>query len=734
MSYIDIDDNNGNLNADLCFKMAQQCSKLLNYGLPGDLENAREIIINMLNKFDGIPDECRAIWIDLTEAAGFYPYINIDNFVGENFLSDRARYYHFQSKFLQKKALHIEQKRISDKLFSGKNLVLSAPTSFGKSLLIEELVASGKYKNIVVIQPTLALLDETRIKLKKYSQQYKIIVRTSQNVSDDTKGNLFLLTAERVMEYQNLPEIDLFVLDEFYKLSLKRTDDRANILNNAFLKVMGKGSPQFYLLGPNIGGLTDGFVEKYKAEFYKTDFSMVASKKVDLSDQFNHTLSMKKLDKEKQPKLFELLDRLSNEQTIIYCASPARVRKMAREYYLHVKTSDAQPHSDLPLIKWIEENISSDWSLVESLKYGIAIHDGSLQKHISSSIISYFNTKRIKYIFCTSTIIEGVNTSAKNVVIYDSKKGSNDIDYFDYSNICGRSGRMMEHYIGNIYSFIKTPQQEEFIVDIPFIEQDKDILTDEILINIPNKDVKPQVKERYKAFESYPNELRTILKQNGININGQMKIYYAIKKDINTKANLITWTKMPTYEQMEYILNLSNGVLFNFDKHGVHSVRQLVTLLSKYREGKSLMVLVNHYKLYILSQRKRSPTEAQLMADNDRAIEEVFHIYRHWFQFKVPKAFRVVDSIQRYVCKIYGKKAGSYSYYVQQLENDFVPERLSILIEYGIPNSTISKIEKYIPQELKEEDIISFIKSKKFFWQGILSEYEMERLNEEVLE
>ena len=55
MSYIDIDDNNGKLNADLCFKLAQTCSKLLNYGLPGDLENARGIIINMLNDYHNPP-------------------------------------------------------------------------------------------------------------------------------------------------------------------------------------------------------------------------------------------------------------------------------------------------------------------------------------------------------------------------------------------------------------------------------------------------------------------------------------------------------------------------------------------------------------------------------------------------------------------------------------------------------------------------------------------------------
>jgi predicted GTPase len=51
--------------------------------------------------------------------------------------------------------------------------------------LIEEMIASGKYKNIVVIQPTLALLDETRRKMKKYSSEYKIIIRTSQEATTE---------------------------------------------------------------------------------------------------------------------------------------------------------------------------------------------------------------------------------------------------------------------------------------------------------------------------------------------------------------------------------------------------------------------------------------------------------------------------------------------------------------------------------------------------------------------
>ena len=389
--------------------------------------------------------------------------------------------------------------------------------------------------------------------------------------------------------------------------------------------------------------------------------------------------------------------------------------------------------NEIPLCEWIENNLSSDWSLREALSYGIAIHDGSLQKHISNSIINYFNNQKLHYIFCTSTIIEGVNTSAKNVVIYDGKKGPKSIDYFDYSNICGRSGRMMEHYIGNVYSFVQQPEKKDFIVDFPFVEQDKDVLTDEILINIDKKDVKPQVKERYNELNSYPDELKKILRINGTNINGQMEIYHVLEKDINTqKQEFITWSQMPSYDAMMYILSFAEGNIFEFDKHAVVSVKQLVTLLKIYWRKKTIMALVNHYKQYALQQRKKEQSEEQLMAINDNAIENAFHVYRHWFQFKVPKAFRVVDSLQRYVCEKNGIKPGSYSYFVQQLENDFVPEGLSILTEYGIPNTTILTISKFIPPNIAEDEVIDFIKENKQKIYRHLTRYEIERLDEEL--
>ena len=87
-----------------------------------------------------------------------------------------------KSNNLDEVYFHEEQLEVVDKLLSDTSVILSAPTSFGKSLLIEEIISSEKYKNIAIIQPTLALLDETRKKLKKYGSSRESVGKNSLKV------------------------------------------------------------------------------------------------------------------------------------------------------------------------------------------------------------------------------------------------------------------------------------------------------------------------------------------------------------------------------------------------------------------------------------------------------------------------------------------------------------------------------------------------------------------------
>ena len=57
-------------------------------------------------------------------------------------------------------SLHPEQLQIINEISTNDAVIVSAPTSFGKTFCVFEYIAMAKPQNIVLIVPTLALVDE----------------------------------------------------------------------------------------------------------------------------------------------------------------------------------------------------------------------------------------------------------------------------------------------------------------------------------------------------------------------------------------------------------------------------------------------------------------------------------------------------------------------------------------------------------------------------------------------
>ena len=108
----------------------------------------------------------------------------------------------------------------------------------------------------------------------------------------------------------------------------------------------------------------------------------------------------------------------------------------------------------------------------------------------------------------------------------------------------------------------------------------------------------------------------------------------------------------------ENILWLGESKLYGDSKEGI---KALVKDLNEHRTKKNIIEIVNDiYNSRIESVKNL--TDERKAKYYDEAVETAFHIYRHWFQFTVPKAFRVVDSIQRLICERRNMRSGSYSF------------------------------------------------------------------------
>ena len=713
------------ISVERSFQLAQICNSLLS----ANNIDGNKIAINILNNWRKIPVNTHELWTNIFEIAGFYPYITKEQLALNNTVSELRLGLH-ESSYLPSKFFHDEQLEILKILNNGKNVIVSAPTSFGKSLLIEEIVASNQFKNIIIIQPTLALLDETRKKLMKYNDKYKLIVRTSQEPNNEI-GNIYLFTAERVNEYKYFTSVDFLIIDEFYKLSGQRDDERSSSLNNAFYKIINRFQPRFYLLGPNIDKISNGFEEAFNAVFYQSKSILVDSQQIDIyKEHIGDFGDRGKKRHNKEQVLFDLLVSLRKEQNIIYCSSPNRVRYLAKTFAEYLKSINMETsQTTYPITEWVKINISDDWMLLRGLEFDIGIHDGALQKHITSSIIEYFNSDKIKYLFCTSTIIEGVNTSAKNIIYFDACKGKNiPIDYFDYSNIKGRAGRMMQHYVGRIYNFNPPPPQNETIIDIPFFQQNP--IKDEVLIQLDSNSVRNKESEQYKKILTIPSEEREIIKRNGLSVYGQKRIIDILSTDISTKYDLIAWTT-PKYKQLSYILGLAwDNLILPTETVKPMTKDHLVHLTFDYGLNKNIYKLVNDRFTYL--HTLESYADYNQSEIRDEAIQFIFQTMKHWFQYKVPKWLSTLNELQKYVCQKHHLRAGNYILYANAIENDFIRENLSILSEYGIPSSAIRKIESKIPAEIEQDKVFEYIKQNRLHLKSELIEYEKEKFLENM--
>ena len=142
------------------------------------------------------------------------------------------------------------------------------------------------------------------------------------------------------------------------------------------------------------------------------------------------------------------------------------------------------------------------------VKKGAGVHNGKLHRSISQIQVKLFSEKHdgIDDLISTSSIIEGVNTSAENVVIWANRsgKGNAKLNDFTYKNIMGRGGRMFKHFIGKIYILDEPPKESQTQLDIPF--------PDEILGDIDEEKFKEELTtDQIAKIISYKEEMRVIL-------------------------------------------------------------------------------------------------------------------------------------------------------------------------------------------------------------------------------
>lgn len=364
--------------------------------------------------------------------------------------------------------------------------------------------------------------------------------------------------------------------------------------------------------------------------------------------------------------------------------------------------------------------------MLETLQYSIAFHHGAIPRHLGSSIVDSFNNDGIKYLFCTATLIEGVNTTAKNVILFDKRKGLKPIDFFDYRNIAGRSGRMKIHYVGRVFKFHLEPAQMELDVDIPIITQSDAPL--EILIQLEPDELSQDSVQRMSSLSNLDRELFGILKGNsGIPIEGQINVVNALELDLRYYNNVLCWQRLPKYGQLLPVIQLAWDYLLRKreSKASIRSTEQLTFITIQYLNLRSISAIING-TINSNYWKEKIPDIAERV---DRVVFNILNNARHWFDYKLPKLLGTVSSLQQYVFKKHGLPYGDYTYVAAMLENSFLPKDIAMLIDLDIPFSALRKLQPaFRPVEVEEvEKILQILASIDLPKYG-LNSYEIKKI------
>lgn len=376
------------------------------------------------------------------------------------------------------------QAKVLNALRDKKNLSISAPTSAGKSFIliryIIECVMSEQEFTVVYIVPTRALISQVRDEFSKTLKYFNIDVEvftSSYEVVGEGrkpyKKAIMILTQERLQTIEGKTEklrVDLLIVDEAHKIEI---GSRGITLEESVQRIVEwNPDSQYVFISPyaeNPGKIGNVFnFEKIKV--LESDFSPV-NQNLFLINEEGSRLEITLYDPGIKKSLFKqeipLKDKLPSESylrkayvtnylvkdgpTMVYCNKPDLCRKTASA--LTESKGAISTNEDVKgVINFLEKHVHKDYYLIDYLKRGVAYHYGSVPPSVRKAIESLFSNMSIDVVCCTSTLIEGVNFPAKNIVLHNPRMNNKPMDSLSYFNIAGRAGRLMKDFSGNIYA------------------------------------------------------------------------------------------------------------------------------------------------------------------------------------------------------------------------------------------------------------------------------------------
>ncbi len=445
--------------------LAQEIVTLLNHLIPGDkgIEYVMGSVLASTNNYLG-----------LQHSAPDYQEAGILERLSEETIKEYLRIPSEHDKYFLNSQKEVFDHMVDDSFFS-----YSGPTSMGKSFVmrtfIREQIKKESNCNFAVIIPTKALINEVSKELSDNlgsllrEHDYRIVTSAGAAILQDKNDHkyIFVMTPERLMYqligYPNIPIHYLFI-DEAQKISDK---EGRSAFYYQIVEMLYREEPHPHIIFasphiPNPGIYLELVPNVIAGErtHYTSTYTPVSQEKF-LIDLRSHNLgyynsmtqelyTLTSFDPTMTLQSF-LIELGTGKKNLVYCNAKWKVVEFAREY-ANVLPVLYDPDL-ISLAAEIREEIHDHYYLADTIEKGVAYHVGYLPTSIRLRIEELFRKREggVHTIFCTSTLLEGVNLPADNLFITDYKNGTPPMSAVEFRNLIGRVGRLQYSLYGNAF-------------------------------------------------------------------------------------------------------------------------------------------------------------------------------------------------------------------------------------------------------------------------------------------
>jgi len=381
------------------------------------------------------------------------------------------------------KVIHLNrfQKDVHNALESAECVSISAPTSAGKSFILEnhvrEYVTDSGKKNIVFVVPTRALIQQVETDLQSIfsdSSIKPIITSVPQLPPNwDQQSNILVYTQERLQWLMNdAPDefkLDLLIIDEAQKVgdgargvllqqAIELATSRWTSCKVIFSSPMSSNPEMLFRHTGKTGVrviselVTVNQNLIWVSQVPRDPKQWTAELCVHDGKSLLGTISLEQRPTDPRKRLAFIAQAMSDASggTLIYASGQADAEKMAILLANSI-LEDVIDSGISDLIDLVAKTIHPKYALVSTLARGVAFHYGNIPLLIRTEIERLFKEGKIRYLVCTSTLIEGVNLPARSIFVRRPTKGpGRPMSEIDFWNMAGRAGRLGKEFQGNI--------------------------------------------------------------------------------------------------------------------------------------------------------------------------------------------------------------------------------------------------------------------------------------------